>query len=96
MASKTARVTSPRAVRQLRRVRAFYLVAALLWAATTAWTGRQSAGSREMWLSALLLAVFSALLLAASVWLRRLRPADPAGPAHRTATRAATPRRSHA
>ncbi|WP_369218347.1 hypothetical protein [Streptomyces flavofungini] len=96
MASKTGRVTSPRAVRQLRRVRTFYLVGALLWAASTAWTGTQSAGSRQMWLSALLLALFAALLLTTSLWLRRLRGAAPAEAAPRAVATRAAPRRAHA
>ncbi|PKW00250.1 hypothetical protein BX260_7917, partial [Streptomyces sp. 5112.2] len=42
MASTTERIKSVRAVRQLRRVRSFYAVAVLVWAASTAWTGWQS------------------------------------------------------
>lgn len=72
MASTTDRIKSVRAVRQLRRVRTFYMVAVLLWAASTAWTGWQSPGSRPMWVSVLLLAVFTGLLLTAS-----LAPASP-------------------
>ncbi|MEV5432537.1 hypothetical protein [Streptomyces sp. NPDC052701] len=97
MASKTDRVMSLRAVRQLRRVRAFYIGGVLLWAALTAWTGWQLPGSRQMWVSALLLAVFSGLLLAASLWLQRLQAAGPRRPAHHAASRrATTPRRAHA
>ncbi|MEU3147170.1 MULTISPECIES: hypothetical protein [unclassified Streptomyces] len=97
MASKTDRVMSLRAVRQLRRVRAFYLAGILLWAASTAWTGWQFPGSRQMWVSALLLAVFAGLLLAASLWLRRLEAAGSGTPAHHAASRKATaPRHAHA
>ena len=63
MASKTDRVMSLRAVRQLRRIRAFYTAGVLLWTASTAWSGWQSPGSRQMWVSALLLAVFTYQLL---------------------------------
>ncbi|CAM5402128.1 hypothetical protein SALBM135S_01306 [Streptomyces alboniger] len=49
-----------------------------------------------MWLSALLLVIFTTLLLATTLWLRRLRPAGPAEPAHRTASTRAAPRRAHA
>ncbi|MEV6617276.1 hypothetical protein AB0N31_26175 [Streptomyces sp. NPDC051051] len=88
---------SVRAVRQLRRVRAFYAGGVLLWAALTAWTGWQLPGSRQMWVSALLLAAFSGLLLAASLWLQRLQAAGSRRPAHHAASpRATTPRHAHA
>ncbi|MER5996546.1 hypothetical protein [Streptomyces viridosporus] len=97
MASTTDRVMSLRAVRQLRRVRAFYMGGVLLWAVLTAWTGWQLPGSRQMWVSALLLAVFSGLLLTASLWLQRLQAADSRRPAHHAASRKATaPRHAHA
>ncbi|UXY40543.1 hypothetical protein N8I86_38935 (plasmid) [Streptomyces albidocamelliae] len=97
MASTTDRIKSVRAVRQLRRVRTFYMVAVLLWAASTAWTGWQSPGSRPMWVSVLLLAVFTGLLLIASLWLRRLQAAGPAEPArHAASRRVARPRHAHA
>lgn len=97
MASTTDRIKSVRAVRQLRRVRSFYATAALVWAASTAWTGWQSPGSRQMWVSALLLTVFTGLLLAASLWLQRLQAAGPDEPAHHAAPRrAARPRHAHA
>ncbi len=97
MASKTDRVTSLRAVRQLHRIRAFYMAGVLLWAASTAWTGWQSPGSRQMWVSALLLGVFTGLLLTASLWLQRLKAARPDTPAHHAASRRATaPRHAHA
>ncbi|MFD1271471.1 hypothetical protein ACFQ51_04315 [Streptomyces kaempferi] len=74
MAPKTERVMFLRAVRQLHRVRAFYVVGILLWSASTVWTAWQSPGSRQMWVSALLLAVFTGLLLTATLSLRRLEP----------------------
>ncbi|MFJ8034689.1 hypothetical protein [Streptomyces sp. NPDC096032] len=97
MATTTDRIKSVRAVRQLRRVRTFYAVAALVWAASTAWTGWQSPGSRQMWVSALLLAIFTGLLLTASLWLQRLQITAPAEPAHHAAPgRATRPRHAHA
>ncbi len=88
---------SLRAVRQLRRVRAFYTVGVLLWAASTAWTSRQSPGSRQMWVSVLLLAIFAGLLAAATFWLRRFRTARTARPTHHAASRrTGGPRRAHA
>ncbi|MEU8295559.1 hypothetical protein ACPCTK_29215 [Streptomyces pseudogriseolus] len=67
MASTTDRVMPLRAVRQVRRVRTFYAGGVLLWAVLTAWTAWQLPGSRQMRVSALLLAVFSGLLLTASL-----------------------------
>ncbi|MEU1466381.1 hypothetical protein ABZ467_38480 [Streptomyces sp. NPDC005727] len=97
MASTTDRINSLRAVRQLRRVRTFYAVGVLVWAASTAWTGWQIPGSRQMWVSALLLAIFTGLLFAASLWLQRLQTVNPAEPAHHAAPRrAARPRHVHA
>ncbi|MEU3954461.1 hypothetical protein [Streptomyces achromogenes] len=90
MASTTDRILSLRAVRQLRRVRTFYAVGALVWAASTAWTGWQTPGSRQMWVSALLLAIFTGLLLTSSIWLQRLQPAGSAEPARHAAPRRAT------
>lgn len=88
---------SLRAVRQLRRVRAFYAGGALLWAVLTAWTGWQLPGSRQMWVSALLLTAFSGLLLTASLWLYRLQAAGSRRPAHHPAShRATAPRHAHA
>lgn len=88
---------SLRAVRQLRRVRTFYAGGVLLWAVLTAWTAWQLPGSRQMWVSALLLAVFSTLLLTASLWLQRLQAADSRRPAHHATSRKATaPRHAHA
>ncbi|MFF3611954.1 hypothetical protein [Streptomyces sp. NPDC002580] len=101
MASKTERIMSLRALRQLRRVRAFYAVGAALWVVSSAWTGWQSPGGRQMWISVLLSAIFTGLLLAASLWLQRLRAvtADLPGPAHHAASasqRTTGPRHAHA
>ncbi|MEU6124150.1 hypothetical protein [Streptomyces sp. NPDC047123] len=82
MAPKTERLVSLRAVRQLRRTRSFYLAGVLLWAAAAAWAGWLHPGSRQMWVSLLLLTVFAGLLGTASVWLRRLRTAPGARVAH--------------
>ncbi len=88
---------SLRAVRQLRRVRAFYAVGVLVWAASTAWTGWQTPGSRQMWVSALLLAIFTGLLLTSSIWLQRLQTTSSAEPARYAAPQRATrPRHAHA
>ncbi|MEU6371225.1 hypothetical protein ABZ876_37485 [Streptomyces sp. NPDC046931] len=104
MASKTERIEFLRAVRQLHRVRSFYAVGVLLWAGSTAWTGWQAPGSRQMWVSVLLLAVFTGLLATAGLTLRRLavpatgRPAHHAAP-HKTANlhhKAAGTRHAHA
>ncbi|MER6702782.1 hypothetical protein [Streptomyces fumanus] len=98
MTSTTDRVISLRAVRQMRRVRAFYAGGVLLWAVLTVWTAWQMPGTRQMWVSALLLAVFSGLLLTTSLWLHRLRTEDaPRRPAHHAAPRKATAsRHAHA
>ncbi|MEU9353556.1 hypothetical protein AB0D65_21825 [Streptomyces griseoloalbus] len=97
MASKTDRVMSLRAVRQLHRVRAFYMGGVLLWAVLTAWTGWQLPGSRQMWVSALLLAVFTGLLVTVGLFLRRLQAPETGRPAHHAATqKTASPRHAHA
>ncbi|KAB1978826.1 hypothetical protein [Streptomyces triticiradicis] len=99
MTSKTDRPVALRALRQLRRVRAFYGAGVVLWAVSTAWTGWRSPGDRQMWVSALLLVIFTGLLLTASLWLQRLRTvaAGPAGPVRRAASqRTAGPRHLHA
>ncbi|MGV9907483.1 hypothetical protein ACWDU8_34220, partial [Streptomyces sp. NPDC003388] len=75
--ASTTDLMSLRAVRQLRRIRAFYAVGALLWAASTAWTAWHSPGSRQMWVSALLLIIFTGLLAAAALWLQRCQAAAP-------------------
>ncbi|MCX5386861.1 hypothetical protein [Streptomyces sp. NBC_00083] len=97
MASKTELVVSLRAVRQLRQVRAFYALGLALWAASTAWTAWQSPGSRQMWVSVLLLALFSGLLGLASLWLQRLQAGGSSRVAHHAAPRGRTaPGHAHA
>ncbi|MFJ2938418.1 hypothetical protein ACIO8G_37430 [Streptomyces sp. NPDC087219] len=85
MSTKTERLMLLRAARQLRRVRDFYSAGVLLWAAAAAWTGRTHPGSRQMWVSLLLLGVFAGLLATASVWLRRFQTAPGDKPAHHAA-----------
>lgn len=65
---------APRAVRQLRRIRTVYAAGLVLWAAGAAWEGGQHPGSRQMWVSLLLLAVFGGLLslTVASLWRHRV------------------------
>ncbi|MFJ5135952.1 hypothetical protein [Streptomyces sp. NPDC088707] len=85
MSTKTERLMSLRAARQLRRVRDFYSAGVLLWAAAAGWTGWTHPGSRQMWVSLLLLGVFAGLLATASVWLRRIQTAPGHKPAHHAA-----------
>ncbi|MFG2308697.1 hypothetical protein ACGFS9_08395 [Streptomyces sp. NPDC048566] len=92
MAPKTERVLFLRAVRTLHRVRTFYVMGILLWSTSTLWTAWQSPGTRQMWVSALLLAVFSGLLLTATLSLRRLHPPKTGEPAHHAAPRKVTAR----
>ncbi|MFB9523428.1 hypothetical protein ACFFTU_26140 [Streptomyces cremeus] len=97
MASKTEHSLSLRAARQLRRTRGFYQAGALLWAAIALWTGSTHPGSRQMWVSLLLMVVFTGLLTTASWWLHRVQKASPRTPAHHAAPRrAATPDHVHA
>ncbi|MFJ8697025.1 hypothetical protein [Streptomyces roseolilacinus] len=96
MAPKSEHLMPQRAVRQLRRVRTFYMAGALLWAAAAAWTGRVHPGSRQMWISLLLLVVFTGLLGAASLWLQRLQAAPGRKPTHHGARRAIAPRHANA
>ncbi|MEU4038482.1 hypothetical protein [Streptomyces collinus] len=97
MAPKTDRIKSLRAVRQLRRIRTFYGAGTLVWAASTAWTAWQTPGNRQMWVSALLLAIFAGLLFTATLWLQRLQTDGPAEPAHHAAPRrTARSRHAHA
>ena len=97
MAPKTERIQFLRAVRQLHRVRSFYAAGVLLWAASAAWTGWHAPGSRQMWVSVLLLAVFTGLLVTAGVSLRRLAVPATGRPAHHAASRkAASTRHAHA
>lgn len=85
MAPKTERIQFLRAVRQLRRVRSFYAAAILLWAGSALWTGWQAPGSRQMWVSVRLLAVFAVLLTTASLALRRLAVPAMGRPVHHAA-----------
>ncbi|MFD9028287.1 hypothetical protein [Streptomyces parvulus] len=85
MAPKTERIQFLRAVRQLRRIRSFYAAAILLWTGSAAWTGWQAPGSAQMWVSVLLLAVFTALIVTASLALRRLAVPATGRPVHHAA-----------
>ncbi|MEU3184775.1 hypothetical protein ABZ707_11300 [Streptomyces sp. NPDC006923] len=97
MASKSEYVMFLRAIRQLHRVRSFYVMGVLLWTASTAWTGWQSPGSRQMWVSVILLGVFATLLLTAFVSLRHLEATTSSRPAHHAASRkVGGPRHVHA
>jgi hypothetical protein len=97
MAPKTERIQFLRALRQLHRVRSFYAVGAPVQAASAAWTGWQAPGSRQMWVSVLLLAVFTGLLATADLSLRRLAVPATGRPAHHAASRkAANTRHAHA
>lgn len=78
-------LTAVRAARQLRRMRAFYAAGVALWTASTAWTVWDTPGTRPMWTSLLLLAVFTGLLAVTSRWLRSAETAAPARPAHHAA-----------
>lgn len=84
-----------RAVRQLRRIRAFYAAAAFLWAALAVWEGWEHPGSRPMWVSVLFLVVFTGLLSMTSLWLWRHQTAG-AGEAalHAAPRETASPRRN--
>ncbi len=93
MATKTDRIMSLRAVRQLRHVRAFYAAGVLLWAAAAIWTGWTHPASRQMWVSVLLLAVFTSLLFTTSLWLWRLQAGTAGRPAHHAAPRQVVARR---
>ncbi|MFE4547259.1 hypothetical protein [Streptomyces sp. NPDC056785] len=97
MAPETKRIQFLRAVRQLHRVRSFYAAGVLLWVASAALTGWQAPGSRQMWVSVLLLAVFTTLLVTAGLSLRRLTVPPTGRPAHHTASnKAASTRHAHA
>ncbi|MGW3114522.1 hypothetical protein [Streptomyces sp. NPDC001091] len=85
MAAMKDHSKSLRAVRQLRRVRGFYASGVLLWLTAAVWTGWMRPGSRQMWVSLLLLALFAGLLVTATLWLQRLRTADAEVPAHHAA-----------
>ncbi|MFE0350890.1 hypothetical protein [Streptomyces griseoluteus] len=85
MAAKTNHSRILRAVRQLRRVRAFYATGVALWLTAAVWTGWLHPGSRQMWVSLLLLVLFAGLLVTATLWLQRLRTSDEDAPAHHAA-----------
>ncbi|MFD5451365.1 hypothetical protein ACWDTR_33520 [Streptomyces sp. NPDC003470] len=96
MAPKTERIQFLLADRQLRRIRSFYAAAILLWTGTTVWTGWQAPGSRQMWVSVLLLAVFTALLITASLALRRFAVPATGRPVHHAAPHKLPGTRRHA
>lgn len=96
MAPKTERIQFLRAERQLRRIRSFYTAAILLWAGSAAWTGWQAPGSRQMWVSVLLLAVFTVLLVTASLARRRLAVPATGRPVHHAAPHRLPSTRRHA
>ncbi|MFC7895389.1 hypothetical protein [Streptomyces sp. NPDC057381] len=96
MAPKTERIQFLQAVRQLRRIRFFYAAAMVLWTGSALWTGWQAPGSRQMWVSVLLLAVFTALLVTASLSLRRLAVPTTGRPTHYAAPHKAPSARRHA
>ncbi|MEU5893842.1 hypothetical protein ABZ835_44625 [Streptomyces sp. NPDC047461] len=93
MAPKNDHSKLLRAVRQMRRIRAFYALGALLWAATAAWGGWQNPGSRQMWVPVLLMVVFAGLLSATSLWLWQHRSEGVDRPAHHAAPRRPAVRR---
>lgn len=88
---KSERTQLTRVVRQLRRIRSFYAAAMVLWAGSAALTGWQAAGSRQLWVCVLLLAVFAALFVTASVALRRLAVPATAGRPQRHAAPSTVP-----
>ncbi|MFE5494737.1 hypothetical protein ACFQ7Z_32930 [Streptomyces virginiae] len=92
MAPKSEPLMSLRAVRQLRRIRAFYAAGVLLWGAAAAWSGWAHPGSRQMLVCLLLLAVFTGLLTTTSLLLFRLRTTRSHEPRHVAPRRAVTPR----
>ncbi|MFJ4005128.1 DUF2530 domain-containing protein [Streptomyces sp. NPDC090023] len=85
MAAMSDHSRIPRTVRQLRRVRAFYATGVALWLTAAIWTGWMSPGSRQMWVSVLLLTLFAGLLGTATLWLQRLRTRSADAPAHHAA-----------
>ncbi|MFI8348472.1 hypothetical protein [Streptomyces sp. NPDC085596] len=85
MAAMTDHSRILRAVRQLRRVRVFYATGVALWLTAAIWTGWMSPGSRQMWVSVLLLTLFAGLLATATLWLQRLRAKSTDVPAHHAA-----------
>ncbi|MEH0416237.1 hypothetical protein [Streptomyces sp. B21-083] len=87
MAPETDHAASVRALRQLRRIRLFYAGGVVLWAVSAALVGWDDPGSRQMWVSVVLLLVFTGLLSATSVWLGRRQAAGADGPVHHAAPR---------
>ncbi|MFD3873185.1 hypothetical protein [Streptomyces sp. NPDC058623] len=81
MDSLTHATPAPRAVRQLRRIRAAYASGFALWAAAAVWEGWHRPGSREMWVLVLLVALFTGLLCVAAASLYRLRRSVRGAPA---------------
>ncbi|MFF5506487.1 hypothetical protein [Streptomyces roseolus] len=96
MAPKTERIQFLRAERQLRRIRSFYVAALLLWTGSATWTGWQAPGSRQMWVSVLLLAVFAVLLVTSTLALRHLVIPASGRPVHHAAPRKLPSTRPHA
>ncbi|MER5829961.1 hypothetical protein ABT116_03870 [Streptomyces sp. NPDC002130] len=93
MASQTDHAESVRALRQLRRMRTFYAGGAVLWAVSAASVGWADPGSRQMWVSVVLLVVFASLLAMTSLWLRRNQADQTDEPVHHAAPRRAAWRR---
>ncbi|NGO80520.1 hypothetical protein G6045_33415 [Streptomyces sp. YC504] len=93
MATKNDQSKHLRAVRQMRRIRAFYALGVLLWAATAAWGGSENPGSRQMWVPVLMLVVFAGLLAGTTLWLRQHRSEEADQPAHHAAPRRPAVRR---
>ncbi|MFG2603462.1 hypothetical protein ACGFT2_07925 [Streptomyces sp. NPDC048514] len=87
MASETEHAESVRALRQMRRMRKFYAGGAVLWSASASLAALDDAGSRQMWVSVVFLAVFVALLSMTSLWLRRRPAARRSEPRHHAAPR---------
>lgn len=77
---KTLRPLAPWAVRQLRRVRTVYVGGIVLWTLGLALEAWNRPGSRQMWLSVLILGAFVGLLslTSARLWwhnaAQRLKP----------------------
>lgn len=69
----------------MRRVRTFYATGVALWLTAALWTGWMHPGSRQMWVSLLLLVLFSGLLVTATLWLQRLRASHKEAPAQHAA-----------
>lgn len=87
MAPENDHAESVRALRQLRRMRTFYAGGSVLWGVAAASAGWDDPGSRQMWVSVVLLVVFAALLSMTSLWLWRQQAARWGEPAHHAAPR---------